>query len=155
MRLTEAITPEDKVFFMKFVKHKKNRRLLAVWSLDCAEHILPLFEKKHLKDKRPRQAIEAGRAWVRGEIRVGEVRKAALATHAAARAVEEPARSAARAAGHAAATAHVITHCVGAPMYACKALSFLRTQDSKKDPITAERRWQMARLKKMLDDKII
>jgi len=102
--------------------NEQDHRLLAVWAADCAEHVLPYFEEKYPKDDRPRKAIEAARAWTRGEIRVSQARTAALAAHAAARdADEDTARAAARAAGHAAATAHVATHARGAAWYAVKA----------------------------------
>ena len=55
-------------------------RLLASWAADCAEHVLPLFERKHPQDDRPRKAIEAARAYARGEMRVGAARQASLAT---------------------------------------------------------------------------
>jgi hypothetical protein len=101
---------------------KQDHRLLALWAADCAEHVLPYFEDKHQQDRRPRQAIEAARAWARGEIKCGEARAAALAAHAAARqADDDAARAAARAAGHAAATSHVATHARGAASYAVKA----------------------------------
>ncbi len=45
-------------------------RLLAAWAADCAEHLLQMFER-HSSDDRPRQAIEIGRAWVRGEVKTG------------------------------------------------------------------------------------
>jgi hypothetical protein len=49
--------------------------------------------------------------------------KAAVAAHAAARSVSDPAAvAAARAAGHAVATAHCADHCAGALLYAMKAL---------------------------------
>ncbi|MBI5610717.1 MAG: hypothetical protein HY902_17705, partial [Deltaproteobacteria bacterium] len=84
---------------------------LALWAADCAEAVVTSFEAACPGDPRPRHAIEAARAWVRGEIRVGQARSFALAAHAAAReAPEGPARAAARACGHAAATAHVATH---------------------------------------------
>jgi len=41
------------------------RRLLAA---DLAEHVLPLFEQRRPKDKRPRKAIEAARAYARGTL---------------------------------------------------------------------------------------
>jgi hypothetical protein len=101
---------------------KQDQKSLAVWAADCAERVLPHFEKKHPRDKRPRKAIEAARAWARGEIRCGAARAAALAAHAAARAADDPAaRAAARAAGHAAATAHVPSHAPHAAAYAAKA----------------------------------
>lgn len=98
---------------------KTDHRTLAIWATDCAEHVLSYFEERYPKDDRPRKAIEAGRAWVRGEISVGDARSAAVAAHAAARASEEGApRAAARAAGHAAATAHMAGHAVHAADYA-------------------------------------
>ena len=45
--------------------NEKTQRLFAA---DCAEHVLPIFERDHLGDMRPREAIEATRAYVRGEI---------------------------------------------------------------------------------------
>ena len=72
---------------------------MVLWATDCAEHVLPHFEEKYPRDDRPRNAVEAGRAWVRGEIATSEARAAALATHAAA-------------------TAHVAAHAAHAADYA-------------------------------------
>ena len=102
--------------------NEQDHRLLALWAADCAEHVLPHFEDKYPQDDRPRKAIEAARAWTRGEIRVSGARTAALAAHAAARDADDAAaRAAARAAGHAAATAHVAGHSRAAASYAVKA----------------------------------
>ncbi len=62
---------------------KREHRSLVLWAADCAERALPYFEEKYPKDNRPRNAVEAGRAWVRGEIATGEARAAAFAAHAA------------------------------------------------------------------------
>lgn len=60
--------------------------MLAVWAADCAERVLPLFEKMRPKDKRPREAIKACRRWVRtGIFRMADIRKASLGAHSAAR----------------------------------------------------------------------
>jgi Imm-5 like putative immunity protein len=84
---------------------KRDHRSLALWTTDCAEHVLPYFEEKYPKDARPRDAVEAGRAWARGEIATSEAHAAAFAAHAAARDADQAAaRAAARAAAHAAAT---------------------------------------------------
>jgi hypothetical protein len=100
-----------------------SHRLLAAWAADCAERVLPYFTK-HSSDERPHRAIETARAWARGEVPVGVAQKAAVAAHAAARAVKDKSASAAaRAAGHAVATAHMADHCLGAPWYAQKALA--------------------------------
>ncbi len=98
-----------------------DHKLLALWAADCAEHVLHYFEEAYLEDDRPRRAIEAVRAWVRGELPMVKARQAAFASHAAARAAKnQAAQFAARAAGHAAATAHVATHAPHAAKYAVK-----------------------------------
>jgi hypothetical protein len=79
---------------------ERNHRSLVLWATDYAEHILPYFEEKYPKDDRPRNAVEAGRVWVRGEVAMNEARAAARGA----------AQTAASAAGHAAATAHVAAH---------------------------------------------
>ncbi|MFD1776872.1 putative immunity protein [Paenibacillus rhizophilus] len=90
---------------------KRDQRTLVRWAADCAEHALNYFEEKYPEDSRPKKGIQAGRAWVRGEIAMSEARAAAFAAHAAARDTNEAAAcAAARAAGHAAATAHVAGH---------------------------------------------
>jgi hypothetical protein len=87
-------------------------------------------------------AIEGLRAFARGERRVGELRALAAASHAAARAVDEPAAvAAARAAGHAAATAHMAAHALGAAAYAAIAVG--RTSPDDPDAVGRETRWQL------------
>jgi len=87
--------------------------------------VLPRFEGEHPGDDRPRRAIEAGWAWARGEIEVGEARAAAIAAHTAAREADrDAARAAARAAGHAAATAHMAAHARHAAGYAARAVAY-------------------------------
>jgi hypothetical protein len=95
----------------------------AIRAANIAARVLPYFEKKYPKDKRPWLAIKAARAWARGKITVGAARSAAIAAHAAARRAKDPAaRAAARAAGQAAATAHMVGHAVHAAAYATKAI---------------------------------
>jgi hypothetical protein len=100
---------------------KLDHRELALWAADYAEKYLHYFEDKYPNDKRPREAIEAARAWARDHIKCGAARKAASAAHAAARdADDKNAIAAARACGHAAATAHVPEHASGVVWYVDK-----------------------------------
>jgi hypothetical protein len=106
-------------------RNSRNHRRFALLAAKEAERVLPIFETERPKDNRPRQAIEAIRAWAQGkrELGMAEVRKLSLASHAAAReAKSDAARYAARAAGQAVATWHVPTHAMGAPIYAGKAV---------------------------------
>lgn len=118
--------------------------MLAMWAADCAERTVSLFEARAQGDTRPRDAIEGARAFARGELRIGPVRALAVAAHAAAREVGEPAATAAaRAAGHAAAVAHMGSHARGVA-YAAIAAGLAAPDDP--DAVAAEARWQLGHL---------
>jgi hypothetical protein len=128
------------------MKLTDERRALLLWATDCAEHVLPLFERERPDDDRPRRAIETARGW-RDEISMAEVRRASLSAHAAARGRSDPAaRAAARAAGQAVATAHVADHAAGGSAYALVAVAAAAGQD-RVAAIERERAWQRRRLR--------
>ncbi len=126
---------------------KTDYKTLAVWAMNCVERVMPYFEEKYPEDHRPRNAIEVLQTWIHtGVFKMADIRKASLASHAAAREVGEDtaARSAARAAGQAVATAHVPTHSIGAANYALQAIH--RATNSSKAAIAKEREWQYQHL---------
>lgn len=118
-------------------------RQLASWAADCAERVLPLFERERLGDDRPRRVIEQARAWVRGEITMTAAREAAYAAHNAAREAFGAAWEAVRAAGHAVATAHMADHELVAAAYALKAV-LAAAGASGSEVVRRERDWQRA-----------
>ena len=142
-----SITHKDEE--MLELMRKTDHKTLAVWAIDCAERVLPYFEEKYAEDHRPRQAIEALQTWIHtGVFQMAVIRKASLASHAAAREVGEDnaARSAARAAGQAVATAHVPGHAYGSAAYAQQAI-YRATKPSEADVAVAkEREWQYQHL---------
>jgi hypothetical protein len=124
----------------------QDHRLLAEWAIVCAEHVLHLFEQRQPGDSRPRHAINIGRAWIRGEARMGDARRAAFAANAAARGLADPAKFAALAAGQAAAVAHVAAHDLGAAAYALRAIQASVPADQAKQTRLRERDWQRAQI---------
>lgn len=103
----------------------EHHHLLALWAAACARHVLHCFEDVCPEDCRPRQAIEAARAWVNGEMAMMRARDAAGAAQDAAREIKEAseaARLAALSAGQAAVVAHVAAHELGAAAYAIRAV---------------------------------
>jgi hypothetical protein len=124
----------------------EDHRLLAGWALVCAEHVLPLFEDLQPGDSRPRDAIEIGRAWIRGEVRMGHAHSAAFQANAAGRGSADPARFAALSAGQAVAVAHVAAHDLGAAAYAIRAASAAAPADDAAQAGVTEREWQRVRL---------
>ena len=104
----------------------KDIQRMISWAHDCAQSVLPIFERVCPKDKRPRKALGLARAMAKDRscFRMKDVREAALGAHAAARETKDrAARAAARSAGHAVATAHVMAHARGAVIYAIKAIT--------------------------------
>jgi hypothetical protein len=124
----------------------EHHRLLADWALLCAEHVLHLFEDRQSGDSRPRDAIDVGRAWIRGEVRMGDARRAAFQANAAARGMPDPAKFAALSAGQAVAVAHVAAHDLGAAAYAIRAASACVSAEDAGQARTKEREWQRVHL---------
>ena len=129
----------------------EDRRLVGAWAADCAERVLPLFEAAAPADRRPREAIEAVRAFAVGGRRTAQLRAAAWAAHAASREVAEPAATAAaRAASgaaaapytHALATPHQVRHVLAPALYTALA----RELAAGGDPGVADEevRWAVA-----------
>ena len=81
------------------------RPAIVLVACDCAELVLPIFEKKHPNDKRVRECIEVTRKWAAGEATIEEVRKARNAAYAATAAAADAAAYAATAAADAATAA--------------------------------------------------
>ncbi|MER7454577.1 putative immunity protein [Nocardia beijingensis] len=83
-------------------------RAVTAFAMTSAQRVLPLFEACHLEDSRPRDALAAAAAFVRGDQRSRAQRVTAPAAHRAAReAVAPVAFHAAMAAGDAAASAYL------------------------------------------------
>jgi hypothetical protein len=125
-----------------------DHQLLALWAATCAEHVLPLFEREQPADPRPREAVEAARAWAAGDMRMMDARARGGHAMGAARPLRGAARFAAYAAGQAACVGHVAEHDLGAAAYAIKAVVAADRGDV--DAGRRERDWQ----REQLDPKV-
>lgn len=132
-----------------------NHRLLALWAAACAEHVLDLFEVAKPEDSRPGQAIEAARAWVRGDISMSQARAAGGHAMAAARVLSGAARYAAYAAGQAAVVAHVAAHELGAAAYAIKAVRAAAPEGAGERAGSLECRWQRDQLPEAIRELVL
>ena len=93
----------------------------------CAEHVLPIFEKQHPEDKRPRQAIEAAKAWLDNPCEATRQTAAVAASAYAASAADAYAADA----------------------YAAAAASAAAAAD---DGQSTERRWQAEAIRKIVSN---
>ena len=136
---------------------KQDHLSLAKWAADCAERVLPLFEKAYPADNRPRKALETLLTWVQtGEFKMSVIRGASLTAHAAACDAKEndAACFAAHAAGQAVATAHVPQHAFGAAYYALKAIA-ATDPDHAEENVAKELKWQSQHVQKNLKAEIL
>lgn len=132
-----------------------HHRLLALWAAECAEHVLQFFEAVRPADRRPSQAIEHARAWVRGEITMSQARTAAGKANAAARDLSGAARYAAYSAAQAAAVAHVAAHELGAAAYAIKAVRSAALRGEAECAGREECLWQRGRLPEEIRELVL
>jgi len=130
-------------------------RALSLWTADCAEQVLPLFEAVAPDDRRPRDAIEVVRAFGAGGKRTKAIRTAAWATLKAAGEVDDPAaEAAARSAMGAAGSAYLhplanptqVKHVVASAQYAAYAREL-----AGDDPM-AMIRWAVERVPNVVRD---
>ena len=133
----------------------QHHRLLAEWALLCAEHVLPWFEDRQPEDQRPREAIELGRGWIRGEVRMTDSRQGAFRANAAGRGMPDAARFAALSAGQAAAVPHVAAHELGAAAYAIRAAVAAVPPGDGRNARDAERAWQHDRLPEAVRELVL
>ena len=105
---------------------KQTRRTLVIWTQECGERVLSIFERSYPLDFRPRLALEAADSWSRGNMKMPEAKKAAHATHNAATMAEHTpaACAAARTIGHIIGTIHVKTHAINVVLYAVTAFVY-------------------------------
>lgn len=109
------------------------RRTIASWAAECAEHVLAIYEDAVPGDARVRAAIDQARAFATGELPPGDaVRHRGGQAGAAAREAPTPASTAAAyAAEQAAAVAHMGAHALGAAGYAAKASALAAGSDDE------------------------
>jgi immunity protein 5 of polymorphic toxin system len=132
-----------------------DHHLLALWAASCAEHVLGLFESARPADSRPRAAIEHARAWVRGEVKMMQARRAAGHAQAAARDLRGAPRHAAYAAAQAAVVPHVAAHELGAAAYAIKAARAGAPDGEAERAGRSECRWQRDQLPDAIRDLVL
>ena len=122
-----------------------DRRLVAAWAADCAEHVEALFAAAAPGEDRVAQAIARARAYSRGELGAAqEIRRRFVADRAAGAATSPAAVAAARAAAQAAGVAHMGAHALGTAAYAAKAAALAAPEQP--DALLIEVGWQLSRL---------
>jgi hypothetical protein len=127
---------------------KLNEKKLRHFAADCAEAVLPIFEKYHPGDSRPRRAIQAARDCADGKIGIDMTDVRISAAFASAKATLSDSTAATGAAAWAAATATMDDATIAACAAAWSSISAAIESASSKDALKATMVKQAKRLRK-------
>ena len=115
---------------------QSNRRVLILWVLELAEETALRLAERYPEDLRPREAIDAARAWAAGEVKMPIAKQAILNCHAMAKVLTDPADIArCHAVGQACSVVHTAGHALGYPMYELTAIVLELGLEDCKEPI--------------------
>ncbi len=100
-------------------------RIMVLWALDVASGSVAKLEEKYPDEPRPREALEAARAWAEGKIRMRLAQRKILDCHAFAKEIDSKEDIAlCHAIGQACAVVHTTGHAIGYPMYELSAIIY-------------------------------
>ncbi len=134
---------------------RQDQKTRALWCAKCIEHVLHYSEAIMPGEKRPKKAIEAAKAWARGDLSAVKAHDASVLSHDAAREARTlPVCMVARAAGHAAAIADSRGHAVYSATYAVKAVFHSYEDEENTIEVERERKWQLTLLQKMINQAV-
>ena len=97
---------------------EQNHKTMVLWALDLAAESVAKLEEKYPDETRPREALEAARAWAAGKIKMRPAQRKILDCHAFAKEIDSKEDIAlCHAIGQACAVVHTVGHAIGYPMY--------------------------------------
>jgi len=82
-KVLEVCGLDDALWSLQIVLESADKEI-RLFACDCAEHVLPLFEKEYPNDNRPREAIRIIRLFAEGQATRKELAAARAAASAAA-----------------------------------------------------------------------
>ena len=104
---------------------RQNHKTMVLWALDLAAEPVAELEEKYSDETRPREALEAARAWAEGKIKMRLAQRKILDCHAFAKEIDSKGDIAlCHAVGQACAVVHTAGHAMGYPMYELSAIVY-------------------------------
>ena len=136
-RLDEVRTKlkrKDQVLFAKdseflqdlaMLFREQDHRVMVLWALELAAESVAELEEKYPDETRPREALEAARAWAEGKIKMRLAQRKILNCHAFTKELDSKVDIAlCHAVGQACAVVHTAGHAMGYPMYELSAIVY-------------------------------
>ena len=104
---------------------EQNHKTMVLWALDLVAESVAKLEEKYPDENRPREALEAARAWAAGKIKMRPAQRKILDCHAFAKEIGSKEDIAlCHAIGQACAVVHMAGHAIGYPMYELSAIVY-------------------------------
>ena len=119
-RKNQVLFAKDAIFLQDLATlfREQSHRIMVLWALDLAAESVAKLEEKYLDETRPREALEAARAWAEGKIKMRLAQRKILSCHAFAKEIDSKEDIAlCHAIGQACAVVHTAGHAIGYPMY--------------------------------------
>ena len=126
-RKTQVLFAKDAEFLQDLTTlfQAQSHRTMALWALDLAAESVAKLEEKYPDEPRPREALEAARAWAEGKIKMRLAQRKILDCHAFAKELDSKEDIAlCHAVGQTCAVVHTAGHAMGYPMYELSAIVY-------------------------------
>ena len=156
-----TILHDDSKFCASEMRLTKEIPIIVIkkFAVECAKHVLPIYEKKYPKDMRPREAIEMAAKYLLEptEVNLEVLESKKTAARDAARAAVEAARTAAWVAVEAAGTAAWVTEAAWIAIEVTRTATRTAACGATRDTEAtwnAERQWQNRTLKKLIKEEV-
>ena len=89
-RKNQILFAKDAEFLqdLAMLLREQNHRTIVLWALDLATESVTKLEEKYPDETRPREALEAARAWAAGDIKMRLAQRKILDCHAFAKEID-------------------------------------------------------------------
>ena len=120
---------------------EQSHRTIVLWALELAAESVAELEEKYPDETRPREALEAARAWAAGKIKMRPAQRKILDCHAFAKELQSKEYIAlCHAVGQACAVVHTAGHAIGCPMYELSAIVYRLGIENCRDAVECRKR---------------
>ena len=126
-RKNQVLFSKDAAFLqdLAMLLKEQSHRIIVLWALDLAAESVARLEGKYPDETRPKEALEAARAWAEGSIKMRLTQRKILDCHAFAKELDSKEDIAlCHAIGQACAVVHTAGHALGYPMYELSAIVY-------------------------------
>lgn len=119
-RKNQVLFTKDSTYLqdLAMLLQTQDHRAVVLWAFDLAAESMDQLAEKYPDERRPREALEAARAWAAGKVKMPLAQRKILDCHALAKEISCKADIAVcHAIGQACATVHTAGHALGYPIY--------------------------------------